>query len=33
MGEQAAIAVVDGDPGFVAGALDTQHQHDYCGLF
>jgi hypothetical protein len=26
--EQAAAAVVDSDPGFVAGGLDPKHEHD-----
>jgi hypothetical protein len=30
--EQAAAAVVDGHPGFVAGGLDAQDKHDFSAL-
>jgi hypothetical protein len=33
VGEQAAAAVVDGHPGFVAGGLDAQDEHDFSVLF
>jgi hypothetical protein len=31
--EQAAAAVVDGHPGFVAGGLDPQDKHDFSAFF
>ena len=31
--EQAAVAVVDGHPGFVAGGFDAQDKHDFSVLF
>jgi len=31
--EQAAAAVVDGRPGFVAGGFDAQDKHDFSAFF
>ena len=31
--EQAAAAIVDGHPGFVAGGFDAQDKHDFSALF